>query len=351
MRLWSIDICFPRLLTLGAALVLLSACATLPPPRPGGCPPRVLGVQTNSGGDSTARISILTYNVEGVPYRTGRAADLTRIGEQLSQLCRSNAPPDIVLIQEMFSRDALAAIERAAYPFMAAGPARDQRRRLPALGARPDTRWRKGEIGIRLVGSGLAIGSVFPIEASASEPFSGLACAGFDCLSNKGAQIARLRLPGAPGFLDIVNTHMNAQGASRVAPRRHLPVHNAQVLELTDFMTAHAAGDDPVVLGGDFNMRGSEARFDVFQATQPLTLVHQACLADPEDCEAPASWDGDAPWMDTQDLQLFQSGRLVTIRPVRVEALFDGRPGSPALSDHDGLLVTYELRWREMPGR
>jgi hypothetical protein len=49
--------------------------------------------------------------------------------------------------------------------------------------------------------------------------------------------------------------------------------------------------------------------------------------------------------MDTQDLQLFSSGEIVTVRPIRVEAVFDGSPGSPRLSDHDGFRVTYRLSW------
>jgi hypothetical protein len=62
------------------------------------------------------------------------------------------------------------------------------------------------------------------------------------------------------------------------------------------------------------------------------------------------SWDGDTPWMDTQDLQGFDSGTRVSLRPVRVDALFDepwkGRP----LADHDGLLVVYRLRWAAAAG-
>ena len=54
---------------------------------------------------------------------------------------------------------------------------------------------------------------------------------------------------------------------------------------------------------------------------------------------------GDAPWMDTQDLQFFWPGDRVSIRPIRVEAMFDGGPSGPELSDHDGFLVTYELSW------
>lgn len=61
------------------------------------------------------------------------------------------------------------------------------------------------------------------------------------------------------------------------------------------------------------------------------------------------SWDGDEPWMDTQDLQFFWPGDRVAIRPIRVEAMFDGGESGPVLSDHDGFLVTYELRWAATP--
>src|SRR5690606_30662975 len=46
-----------------------------------------------------------------------------------------------------------------------------------------------------------------------------------------------------------------------------------------------------------------------------------------------------------QDLQLFAPGLNASIRPVRVEATFDGRPKSPAHSDHDRFRVGYEISW------
>jgi len=296
------------------------------------------------GKTASMTLDVLTYNIEGVPRRGGRKRRLREIGERLEALRQAGTAPDIVLFQEMFSDAAASAVRSAGYPSLATGPTRRQRRTLPAWGDRPGHKWRRGELGLRLVGSGLAIASAYPIVRSASEPFSGRACAGFDCLANKGALFASVRIPGAPGELGVFNTHMNAQGASRVPARRHLPVHHAQVRELSDFMERERAGDEPVILGGDFNMRGSEARFEVFQASQPLELVHQYCLAG-GGCEVRMSWDGDEPWMDTQDLQLFQSGARMTIRPLRVEAMFDGRPDGPALSDHDGFRVVYELSW------
>jgi hypothetical protein len=62
-------------------------------------------------------------------------------------------------------------------------------------------------------------------------------------------------------------------------------------------------------------------------------------------CDVQLSWDGDEPWMDTQDLQGFESGRQVRVKPVRLEAMFDAPQDGKMLSDHDGYLVTYELSW------
>ncbi len=298
---------------------------------------------------ASMRLDVLTYNLEGVPWRTGRKAQLREIGRRLDALRSKGQGPDIVLFQEAFSDDAKAAVRGAGYPAVVAGPDRRQRRTLPGESERQGHKWTKGELGLRFVGSGLAVASAYPITAHGAEPFSRRACAGLDCLSNKGGMFARISLPGVPQSLDIFDTHLNAQSASRVKPSRHLPVHEAQVLELGQFIDEERDLSNPIILGGDFNMRGSEARFSFFEGRQALDLVHRYCAERRDDCDVRVSWDGDAPWMDTQDLQLFSSGTRVTIRPVRIEALFDGRPESPKLSDHDGFRVIYELSWSLNP--
>lgn len=301
----------------------------------------------STDGRSSVELDVLTYNIEGLPWpaRNGRAAKLRAIGDHLDRLRRAGDAPDVVLFQEAFSGAAANAVEAAAYPALAAGPTRTQRRTLDAAGKVPGSRkWRKGEIGIRLLSSGLVIASRYPIVTHMSEPFSRRSCAGFDCLSNKGVLHARVAIPGVPDTIDIFNTHMNAQRASGVSKERHTPAHNIQAEELAAFLDARRAPENPAIFGGDFNMRRSLPRFDTFEALQPLTLVHRYCTAS-SDCEVRMSWDGDAPWMDTQDLQLFASGRRVEVRPVRVEAMFDGRPDSPMFSDHDGFRVRYTISW------
>ena len=333
-----------------AGLLLLAGCVSLPEPRSASCeaakrPPISLA---EDGRTRSMRLDVLTYNIEGLPksVRGGRPARLRELGAILADLRSRGEAPDIVMFQEVFSRSARNAVLASGYPTLAPGPgARD--RRPPSNGGRLPGRSnpRKGEFGLKLASSGLVIASEFPMAARGAWPFGRSSCAGFDCLANKGLALARVTIPGLPAPLDLYTTHMNSMGASRVKEARHVAAHARQAREIGEHLDAHTPAWVPVILAGDFNMRAAPVRFRAFEAVHGLELVHTACLADPDACDVRVSWDGDAPWLDTQDLQLFASGASVRIRPVRVEAMFDGSPDSPRLSDHDGLRVVYELSW------
>ncbi|WP_126173087.1 endonuclease/exonuclease/phosphatase family protein [Altericroceibacterium xinjiangense] len=349
MRLKPWQTTWRRLAWTSAAAFLLTGCVTLPEARSVSCSrsaePQVR--VSEDGHTASVEIDVLTYNVEGLgwPARTGRGRHLQAISDHLAELHGRGEAPDIVLFQEVFSRSAARAIGASSYPSLVAGPERNQRRpRRDYSGLPGKRRPERGEIGFRVFSSGLVTVSTFPIVASRSEPFPRASCAGFDCLANKGMLLAEVAIPGVPGTLAVLNTHMNAQRASRVSVRRHNAAHARQVHALSRFLDS-GISDQPAVLGGDFNMRSSEQRFEVFRTEQSLEIVHQYCTDHASLCEVELSWDGDAPWMDTQDLQLFSSGGAVTVRPIRVEAMFDGA-SEPKLSDHDGLRVTYELSWR-----
>ena len=293
-------------------------------------------------------LDVLTFNIEGLgwPARSGRAAALRAISRTLIDLEQAGKAPDVVLIQEMFSRAAVAAVHDTDYANLVSGPSRTQRpgaaTALPPMPGRHV--WKKGELGFHLASSGLAILSRYPIVATRAEAFGRL-CAGLDCLSNKGMLHARIVIPGVPEPIDLFNTHMNSQGASKVPRERHAAAHVRQVAALADFIDTVALPGTPTILGGDFNMRRSELRYQRFAGMQRLSLVHRYCIDQPAVCDVRMSWDGDAPWMDTQDLQLFASGKRVAVRPYRVEAMFDGSEHNPKLSDHDGFRVHYRLSW------
>jgi len=303
---------------------------------------------SEDGHTASATIDVLTYNLEGLPsrFRSGRPAALREIGERLAELRSAGNAPDIVMFQEVFSRSARGAVLASGYPSITPGPsARDpvpppRKRGLPG---RPNPL--RGELGLKFASSGIVIASEFPVRAQARQPFARGSCAGLDCLSNKGLVFSRIQIPGVPGTIDLFNTHMNSMGASKVSARRHLAAHRKQSREAMGFLASHADIATPTIFGGDFNMRGSEGRFAEFARWKPLTLVHRYCIEQSHLCDVRMSWDRDEPWMDTQDLQLFRSGATVEVRPVHVEAMFDGSERGPKLSDHDGFLVSYQLSW------
>ena len=336
-----------------ASVLLLVACGSAPPHRGMACatarPPLVEAI--DEGSNMTTTMSVLTYNIEGLgwPARKGRAAQLRKIGDHLRALRESGSGPDVVLFQEVFSGPAKKAVMSTGYPAIVSGPRRTTRPDLPVPDPLPGKAAIKhGEMGIHLAGGGLAIASRYPIVSTRIRAFGRKSCAGLDCLSNKGIMLAKIQVPGLPAPIELYNTHLNSRGASRAPAVRHFAAHDRQSLNVSAFVQATHADGSPIIFGGDFNMRKSEERWENFSRYQALTLVHKVC-ADNPDCDVRMSWDGDEPWMDTQDLQFFWSGTSIAIRPIKVESMFDGRPGQPALSDHDGLMVTYELKWPKSP--
>lgn len=316
------------------------------PPAPD-APKAVIG----SDGGGSIDLSVLIYNVEGLPWpaRRGRGAYLDRIGAELARMRAAGTAPDVVLLQEAFTERGGRIGKAAGYPYIASGPATRDRRTgisadIPGEFVR-ERRFLKGERFPKLLNGGLYVFSKFPIVRVASEPFSKRACAGFDCLSNKGSLLASIEIPGAPTPIDLFTTHMNAQRASRVDLERTHAAHRFQTDENAKFLEQRRNNDHPLIFGGDFNMRRASNRLEHFTYRKPYHIVRHYCTVIVDTCDIRMSWDGDEPWLDTQDLQGFDDGTHIKVRPVRAEALFDGPETGGALADHDGYLVTYRLEW------
>jgi hypothetical protein len=241
------------------AVVALTGCVSLPPPllsscSQGGAPPIAISID---GRTASTTFDVLTYNIEGLawPARGKRGTSLRKIAARLADLRRTGKAPDIVMVQEMFSRTAVRSMTNIGYANVVTGPTRTQSKRLLAAQPMPGPyNRRRGEVGFHAVNSGLAIFSRFPISYTLSEPFGVHRCAGLDCLSNKGMLFARLAIPNVPVAIDLVNTHLNSQGASRVAPvraaaQRHRPrrqgqrKRRAQRQNLTPINKLRSSGD------------------------------------------------------------------------------------------------------------
>ena len=332
--------------SLAAALALgLGGCVSYPdvPAPQAAAPP---------DGPAPPTLSVMTYNLEGLtwPARTGRTPFLEEITAEFARMEQARVLPDVIVFQEAFSTAALRTATATPHPHVALGPRATTRSGLPKT-RDPVLRKRnylRGEWGIRFMGSGIAIASRYPITASFSQPFGPTSCAGWDCLANKGVMLVRIAVPGLADPVEIATTHMNAQGASKAPPEKHLAAHNVQSVELADFLDRVSQVASPMILAGDFNMRRNPARLDAFESENGYQLARRFCLEARDDpakptCEIRMSFDGDAPWLDTQDLQIFDDGARTLLRPVRIEAWFDGPDAGGKLSDHDAYIVTYAL--------
>lgn len=340
---------------LAAAAFVLGSCASMPGERtercvaPGAEPQIAVDAET---GERSTTLSVLIYNVEGLPWpaRRDRAERLDEIARQLGEMRRNGTAPQVLLLQEAFTPRAARIPIEAGYPNFVRGPSRTERLDRSASADRPRLpgrrRFAAGERFGTFLSSGLAAASDFPIVGVWTEPFHRRECAGYDCLSNKGVMLARIWIPGVPSPVDIFNTHMNSRGSAGVPEHRSLAAHKLQTDRSAEFIDRVRDPDNPLIFGGDFNMANAPDRAEHFFDRKPWPIVHHYCTAVVADCDIRMSWDGDEPWMDTQDLQGFDHGSIVRVRPIRIEAMFDAPWRGAPLADHDGLLVVYRLSWR-----
>ena len=218
--------------------------------------------------DAASGLSILSYNVQGLPWplARGREDAAAEIAERLARVRSLGAQPHIVVVQEAFSPWAKDIGRDAGYRYVAFGPDGDG----PAAATNEDRRFAssgqfwKGELIGKYADSGLAIFSDYPILWTRRIPFPGFACAGYDCLAGKGVLVVALKIPRSERPLVVINTHLNSGKASGVSDARSLFAYQRQVDTLGPIVTeALQTGD--VVVAGDFNVGAAEARSDYLQ--------------------------------------------------------------------------------------
>lgn len=185
---------------------------------------------------SSATLSVMTYNLEGLPWpaRKGRGLFLREITAEFQRMEQRGVLPDVIVFQEAFSSQALQAAASTPHPFFTSGPRATRRSELPKS-RDPIPRksnYLRGEWGVRFMVSGLAIASRYPIIEEHRQPYGPSSCAGWDCLAKKSVMLVQVAVPGVPDPIEIATTHMNSQGASGVKPEKHLAAHMAQSAEL-----------------------------------------------------------------------------------------------------------------------
>lgn len=300
-------------------------------------------------------LSIMTYNVMGLPWPVafGRDEALGRIADRLAGLRAEGHQPHIVLIQEGFVADAAQFAQRAGYAHVASGPDRMMRSAFPTTANDQAylraARWDRGETLNKQLNSGLIILSDYPIVAVDRIAYPAFACAGFDCLANKGAMIAHLRVPGIDRPVAVVNTHLNARKAAGVSIARSLRAFDRQAGLLAGFVARHVPRDRTLLLGGDLNIGGDAHRIRTFFAhwnRAGLNFVAtslggsrqakaQALLADPADRR-----DLDETVLRSKDWTFARAEDGAPMTVAAAQIAFGG-PANQRLSDHVGYAIGY----------
>jgi endonuclease/exonuclease/phosphatase family metal-dependent hydrolase len=297
------------------------------------------------------QISIMSYNVHGLPwpFTHGRPRALREIGARLAAMRTEGNQPHLVLLQEAFSRDAKAIAREAGYPYAATGPGRGERwRARPDAGEvqfiRADNKL-KGEGDGTFEDSGLLVLSDYPILDIKRAPYLRFACAGYDCLANKGMLLVRVAAPGATEPLTVVDTHMNSRGASGVPPQRSDVAYALQAEELRDFVSANVPANAPAIVAGDFNIKrdayrramitGGSGVLSGAQDAIRTALSGSGALDDKAAVETIANRGAD--WLFARG----GAGTKLTLEKVSVP--FGKEPNGKSLSDHYGYVAYYAL--------
>ena len=300
-------------------------------------------------------LSVMTYNIHGLPWPMAwdRPADFARIAATLQTLRATGRNPQIVLLQEAFTSDAQAIGRAAGYRYIVDGPGEGAASAQPPAPA--DLRfaaaesWSHGEGIGKWVGSGLQILSDFPIVGAHAMVYPGYACAGFDCLANKGALLVRIRLPGGGDPVDIVTTHLNSRRASDVPDERSNHAHDRQLACLTAFIRRFHDPRDALIVAGDFNAGQTQARrSDLTERARSWSLgapVSNAYAA-AERLRLPLSADARLSERRGRDWEFFAPGRNTDVALRRIEVPFGHAADGSMLSDHVGYAAVFAFQRR-----
>ncbi|MDF0542144.1 endonuclease/exonuclease/phosphatase family protein [Sphingobium sp. H39-3-25] len=316
----------------------------------------VLPAPGKAQSDDPQPLSVMTYNIKGLPWpiALGREEAMERIADRLAALRRAGRQPHVILLQEAFTPEAAQIAAQAGYAHVAAGP--DAGLRTPIPATEGDTAygeqalWYRGEGVDKQLGSGLMILSDYPIIGIDRMAFPDFACAGFDCLANKGVLIAHLKVPGIDAPVSIVNTHLNARKAAGVPIGRSLQAFSRQVELMARFIRRHVPADRAMILGGDMNIGGDRDRYAAFFTRFAQTgmgfvtpagggariALAQTAAGDTEALrDLAASCDRRKDWLFARDVG------NVPMRVVQADVPFGREPQGEPLSDHFGYAIRY----------
>jgi glycosyltransferase involved in cell wall biosynthesis len=297
-------------------------------------------------------LDVLTFNVAGLPWPIAgdRTEAMARIGVRLAELRKQGRAPQVVVLQEAFISEAQEIGRLAGYRFRAFGPSNRTDPMAEFQGGMQSNGYR---LAPALLSGGLAIFSDYELLDIRRAAFPVDACAGLDCLANKGVLAARLSIPGLNGPVEIVTTHLNSNRASGVPEQFNFFAYRRQLQALDSWLARFGHPGSLRIIAGDFNLGQSDRRLAVFLGhlerwrVQPVAAMgrskySRSCAAEPAICKGPVALSSNVPLIRAKDWQMYHAGGGLQVAAVSREVLFTDA-GTHRLSDHIGYSVKYRL--------
>lgn len=251
----------------------------------------------------TRELSVLTYNVAGLPQEISRVFPERNI-PKISPLLNGY---DLVLVQEDFAYHSQLTRDLEDYLF----------------------RSRKINTGWFGLGDGLSMFSnraFFDFERTPWEVCSGLFNRSSDCLTPKGFSFARLKI-SEHERIDVYNLHLDAGRSDEDSAARE-----QQLEQLMTFFELHSNAN-PVIIAGDWNLRRENPRDSrILEAIEERLKVRSACQY--FNCND-----------ERVDKVYYKSGLHLAIHPLlrQLESERFQDENSRPLSDHDPVYVNFKI--------
>lgn len=267
---------------------------------------------------------VQSYNIKGLPPLAAPGWDngrFTVIKEILLQKHESGTAPDVIVFQEVFTKEAQDVLN-SGYPFMSQGPTRD--------GIGNDGPYQK------VYSSGLYILSKHPIIESGLINFGQSSCATYDCHANKGVQYIKIQHPLYNKPITLFNTHMQSG-------RAHDTVRLNQAQMLVSFINEKYKQDGPLIVAGDFNNNINFPSFFIIKDGLNLNTSGDFCLNNQSICKINNSRPEDL-YENTHDHIFYLNTHNSPLIPLVVERNFTETFKEKPLSDHLGYETTFLIQ-------
>ncbi|MDB5713694.1 MAG: endonuclease/exonuclease/phosphatase [Sphingomonadales bacterium] len=306
-------------------------------------------------------LTLLSYNVHGLPWplTSGRPAAFAQIAERLRDMRRTGTQPAVVALQEAFTTSAKQIGEAAGYRYIVKGPSAADRSAIAMTATdrkfASGASWLNGETLGPVEDSGLEIMSDYPILSVRSAVFPRFACAGYDCLANKGVLLVTVKIPGQALPVEIATAHMNSRGASGVGDDRTGYAYQRQVDALAAFFRANSNPALPLIFAGDFNIGKALSRQVALRSragnwwgTPDPTLARGALRVCMEGVVKKVTdrTDAQTALRRAKDWQFPVNTPRLALVPSHVFVPFGTEADGTMLSDHIGYSVRYDFRRR-----